>query len=166
MTYDISLKIHEEADLYSGFDPDQTLLSDEVISYIVRRYQEKDLGDKPRLHIISDLPLDEDRVRKNIRDYMQQELEISVKEQKKITLKQLRLAVIGIAFIAVWLVLSAFTGTVIAEVLSIIGSFAVWEAANIWIIDRPEMRLTRMRLKKLMETEVIFTKSGNSPVKV
>ena len=73
---------------------------------------------------------------------------------------------IGIAFIAVWLVLSAFTGTVIAEVLSIIGSFAVWEAANIWIIDRPEMRLTRMRLKKLMETEVIFTKSGNSPVKV
>ena len=109
------LKIHEEADLYSGFDPDQTLLSDEVISYIVRRYQEKDLGDKPRLHIISDLPLDEDRVRKNIRDYMQQELEISVKEQKKITLKQLRLAVIGIAFIAVWLVLSAFTGTVIGK---------------------------------------------------
>ena len=29
----VKLKIHEESDLYSSFDPDQNLLSDEVIAF-------------------------------------------------------------------------------------------------------------------------------------
>ena len=32
--YEIKLKIHEEADLYNSLDPDQVLLSDDVVSYI------------------------------------------------------------------------------------------------------------------------------------
>ena len=41
--------------------------------------------------------------------------------------------------------------------LSIIGSFAVWEAANVWIVDKPAMQLQQRRLKKMMETEVRCT---------
>lgn len=41
--------------------------------------------------------------------------------------------------------------------LTRIGSFAVWEAANIWIVENPQMRMQRRKLTKLTETEVQFT---------
>ena len=39
--YEIKLKIHEETDLYNSLDPDQMLLSDDVVSYILRKYEVK-----------------------------------------------------------------------------------------------------------------------------
>ena len=158
---EIKLKIHEENDLYNPLDPDRELLSDEVVSYIVRKYSEKNVRGSHVIRIISDTPLDEERVRKNIRRYTEQEDGIVSRKQKSSSLKQLWLALIGVAFIAVWLILAANTENVIVEVLSIIGSFAIWEAANIWIVERPSMRLERLRLKRLMDTEIIFVYKEN-----
>ena len=39
--YEIKVKIHEEADLYSSLDPDREQLDMEVVSYILHKYQEK-----------------------------------------------------------------------------------------------------------------------------
>ena len=38
--FEISIKIHEENDLYNPLDPDCSLHSDDVVSFIIRRYQE------------------------------------------------------------------------------------------------------------------------------
>ena len=155
--YEIKVKIHEESDLYNTFDPDAAQLSDEVVSYILRKYQEKEREEKHCIHIISDTPVDEDRVWKNIHAYTKHEEEIIGREQQNSTAKQIRLFIIGIAFIAFWMFAASRTENIGVEVLSIIGSFAVWEAANIWIVERPTMRMNRRRLKKLMETEIKFT---------
>ena len=61
-----------------------------------------------------------------------------------------------LAFIAAWL-FTASSDRIFVEVLSIIGSFAVYEAANIWISDKPHIRLVKYRLKKLENTEIRFT---------
>ena len=41
ITHELKLKIHEEADLFSAYDPDQTLLSEDVVSYLERNYLNK-----------------------------------------------------------------------------------------------------------------------------
>ena len=120
--YEIRLKIHKEDDLYNPLDPDKELLSDEVVSYINRKYSEKSEPGKHVIHIISDNPVDEERVRKNIRRYTEQEEGIVGRDQKHSVFKQLWLAGIGVAFIALWLLLAAITENIIVEVLSIIGS--------------------------------------------
>ena len=155
--YEIKIKIHEEADLYNAFDPDQVQLKDEVVSYITRKYQEKERTDQYCMHIITDVPVDEERVRRNFRKYVEEEVGIIRRDHKRSSMKQALLFIIGIAFIAIWAAMSSKTGVIILEVLSIIGSFAVWEAANVWIVDKPAMQLQQLRLKKMMETEVRFT---------
>ena len=155
--YEIKIKVHEEADLYNDFDPDQVQLKDEVVSYITRKYQEKERTDQYCMHIISDVPVDEERVRRNFRKYVEEEVGIIKRDHKRSSMKQALLFIIGIIFIAIWAAMSSKTGVIILEVLSIIGSFAVWEAANVWIVDKPAMQLQQLRLKKMMETEVRFT---------
>lgn len=155
--YEIKIKIHEEADLYNDFDPDQVQLKDEVVSYITRKYQEKERTDQYCMHIISDVPVDEERVRSNFRKYVEEEVGIINRIQHRSTMKQVLMFIIGIAFITTWVLMSSKTGTIVLEVLSIIGSFAVWEAANVWIVEKPTMRLQQIRLKKMMDTEVRFT---------
>ena len=72
-------------------------------------------------------------------------------------MKQVRMFAIGLAFIAIWLLVKTITNVLIVEILSIIGSFAIWEASNIWIVEKPNIRLKRHRLRRLMDTEVKFT---------
>ena len=64
--------------------------------------------------------------------------------------------IIGVVFIVLWLVVSAVSEGVGAEVLSIIGSFAVWESANIWILDNPEIRMNKLFVKHLRDAEIII----------
>ena len=161
--YEIKVHVHEEADLYNPFDPDQVLLSDDVVSYILRKYEERpDVREKHVIHIYSDSPVDEERVRQNIRHYTEEEGMMMKRQQQRSRVKQLRMFIIGLAFIAFWLFLAAKSENILVEVLSIIGSFAVWEAANIWIVEVPELKLNRRRLARLEETEIWITVGGES----
>lgn len=40
-TQEVNLKIHEESDLYSPYDPKQKLLSEDVLSHLERNYINK-----------------------------------------------------------------------------------------------------------------------------
>ena len=130
MCYEIKIKIHEEADLYNPLDPEGSELSDEVIAYIVRKYQNSFL------------------------DYARKEEMILGKVRNRTTLKQLTMFVIGILAISLWLFVARRTENLLVEILSIIGSFALWEAVNIWIVEKPVMRMEENRLKKMMQAEV------------
>ena len=68
--------------------------------------------------------------------------------------------VIGILAISLWLFVARRTENLLVEILSIIGSFALWEAVNIWIVEKPVMRMEEKRLKKMMQAEVKFTVTG------
>jgi hypothetical protein len=161
MCFEIKIKIHEEADLYNPLDPEGSELSDEVISYMVRKYQEKGRKEKHIIHIISDEPVDEEKVRNSFLAYSTKEEMIFGNVRNRITLKQLTLFVIGILFISLWLFASSRTENLLVEILSIIGSFALWEAADIWIVEKPVRRIEEKRLKKLMQAEVEFSVTGD-----
>jgi hypothetical protein len=129
----------------------------EVVSYILHKYQEKKRREPFCVHIFSDTPVDEERVRKNFRAFLEQEEKNEERYQHIYSMKQVRMFAIGIVFIAIWLLVETYTSVLIVEILSIIGSFAIWEASNIWIVEKPSIRLKRHRLRRLMDTEIRFT---------
>lgn len=156
--YEIKIRIKEESDLYNPLDPDQETLSDDVTSYLEQKFSEQaNIHGKPEVHFLSEKTVDEERVRRNFQTYIQREMDLLTKSQRRASVKQARLFLIGLLFIAVWLLIAVNTDNIVAEVLSIIGSFAVWEASDIWIVEAPEMRMKKRILKRLSETEIIFS---------
>ena len=62
ITEEIKLRIHEESDLFSPLDPDQQILSEDVISYLHPKYRMMYLKYQTKsgnyvLHIFSDTPV-------------------------------------------------------------------------------------------------------------
>lgn len=155
-TCEIKLRIHDEAELYNPFDEDRQVLSDEVLSYIMGRFDEKRLGEAAAIRIVSDGEIDRENVTEAFRGLIQSRLSINAKERKKNSAKMLRLFIIGLAFVTAGIVLGVKLDAVPTEILSIIGSFAVWEAANIWIVENPQTRMERRLLTRLAESEIRF----------
>ena len=152
----VKLKIHEESDLYSSFDPDQNLLSDEVIGYLTRVFLNKHRlpREKYVLSIISDLPVNEERVKEKIRGELELKKDDLGYAVKRLTLKEICLGILGVIILSVWLYLSAKAENVNVEILSIIGWVTIWEAATIALIERPEMLRVRKNVVNLLNIEI------------
>ncbi len=161
VTKEIKLNIHEETDLYSEYDPDQTLLSEDIVSHLQRNYLHKHRvsGEKYVLHIYSDEPVNEERVRTRIRDYFAMEKDNISYGIRKLTLKQIGLFVLGAVILAFWYFLSEKAdpaGTVKLEIILIIGWVSIWEAANIAIMERPGLVLLKKSYERMINAEIVF----------
>ena len=156
---EIKLKIHEEDDLYSPYDPDKILLSEDVVTHLMRNFihKHRSLKEKFSLHIITDTPVDEERVRENIRAFFMQEMDDVNYGIKRLTLKEIGLAVAGVIFLLLWLYASSKAGSIKLEILSIIGWVGIWEATDIMIMERPELIMARKNIKNMLEAEIIIS---------
>ena len=67
---------------------------------------------------------------------------------------------VGVCFIAVSLALESKVGVVWFTVLSTIGAFSMWEAASIWIIQNPRLRLRKRIVGKLKDNISISVESA------
>ena len=116
------------------------------------------------LRIITDTPVDEENVRKKVRNYFIQEKEDieDIKYAiKRLTRKVLLFILLGIAVLSVWLFLPG-TETVNSEILCIIGWVCIWEATEIFIMERPELLFTRYHLRKLVDSDIFITQAEPS----
>ena len=160
-TQEIKLKIHEEDDLYSPFDLDQELLSEEVLTHLERNYLNKHRSIKEQyiLHIYSDTPVNEQRVETRIRQYFTQEKDNISYSIRKLTTKQICLFAVGLVFLALWFYLSVLSESVDAikaEVLSITGGLAICEAASIAIMERPELVILKKVYDRILNARIVF----------
>ena len=157
---ELQMKIHEESELFSPFDPQQNLLSDDAIVYFERIYVHKHrrIKEDYKLQIISDTPLDEEKIRQKIKNHFLQEIDDLNYALRVLTLKAIALALIGIIVLMIWFIVSD-DASVKVEILCIIGWVGVWEATDIFILERPALRHTRYHLNKLANAEIIFSQS-------
>ena len=158
ITQEVKLRIHEESDLFSPFDPDQTMLSDEVISYLNRNYvvMYKKKKKNYALQIFSDTPVNENHVARAIREHCLQELE-SIRFNSKIeTFKELSLGLFGTMILTIWFALSHITEGVFLEILTIIGWVAIWEATGSAILKRPELYHQKKIFDLASKAEILF----------
>lgn len=154
--YEIKLKIREESDLYSPFDESFCTLNADVIDYLNKQYAKKGMDREIALRIKSDTPIDRERVRKAFRELIREQ-ELHNEKQKRINLlKQLWLFSVGIVFVAAAIFLGGKLDSMLFELISIVGSFAIWEAANIWIVENPKARLRKIMLGRLKATKIVM----------
>lgn len=161
-TRDINIKIHEESDLYASFDPQQKLLSEDLILYLARNYlnEHRSVQEQYVLHFYSDTPVDGERIKRRISEYYTKEMENLNCQLRNLTVRAIWLAVIGAILLTLWVVLSASTTAVRGETFCIMGWVPIWEATNIVIIERPEVHRMQLTYKKAINAEVIVEENG------
>ena len=114
------------------------------------------------LHIVSDTPVDADRIRTRIHDYHAQELDNLNYMIKRLTGREIIFAVIGAALLAVWVLLAANASAVRAEILCIMGWVPIWNAVDIAITDKPELHRIRSGYRRAVVSEIII-EEGTDP---
>lgn len=157
-TREIKIKIHDESDLFSSFDPDQKLLSDELTYYLAHNYLNKHRSVKEHyvIRIISDVPVNQETVRQRIQEYYSHEKDNSKLLVKKLTLKEFILGILGIILLMLWLILSEDTPSVFLEILCILGWVTTWEAANIAIIERSDLVSASKSFDSAISADFVF----------
>lgn len=154
--FEIRIKIDREEDLYCSFDESGLTFNDEVLSYINKALSERHKIEKLRLHFISPIDLDESRLEQAIGKYKDSLVRNVKREKKSSWLNSLRLLLIGVIFIILGLVFENKMGAVAAAIVSTIGSFSVWEAANVWIQEFPLIRAKVRAVSFLRDSELII----------
>ena len=158
---EMKVKIHEESDLFSPYDPDQSQLSEDVIAIWNRFSAHRSRRSKEayKIHIFTDTPVNEENVRQKFRDYFDEEKEDTAHALFKLTLKAVMLGLMGAVFLVIWYFLSG-REDVNAEILLIIGWVGIWEATDIFIMERPDTVRTMRCLKKALKSEIVITQVG------
>ena len=85
----IKLKIHDEQDLFSEYDPDHKMMSEELLSFISRSFAKVDKNNRDdyMIHIESDTPVNQESVKQRIREYFGYERDMAKKDLRLLSLK-------------------------------------------------------------------------------
>ena len=77
--------------------------------------------------------------------------------------KEIGLALFGVLILGLWAYLSVTSqslGMVRSEILSIIGWVAIWEAASISIMQRPELVFMRKAFERIINAQIIIDETS------
>ena len=153
--YEIKIKVNSESDLYNPLDETQSTLSNNMVNYLMSKIADVYRQDNIILSIRSETAVDEERVKAAFHN-LALEKEKQLNNQKRLnSLQQLRLFIIGLIFITAAILLNESINPILTELISIVGSFSIWEAANIWIVQNPKMRWKKRILHRLTSTKII-----------
>lgn len=154
--YEINLKINEEQELYNPLDESCRTLSGDVSEYLVEQYGKRVTYDEIILKIKCGGPVNRERVCGAFQELIREQEAHNANQRRINLIKQLWLFCIGVIFVTAAILLDGILGSVPVELVSIVGSFAIWEAANIWIVENPRTRLAKRTLKKLNSTKIVI----------
>lgn len=104
------------------------------------------------------MDIDTEQLKKAFEKYIDSLKAQLVREKKANTIKQLWMFSIGVVFIAGGLFFADRLPALTGEIISTIGAFSMWEAAGIWIVENPKIRLRKRYIEQLSATEIKFRK--------
>lgn len=152
----IPIQVKDEQELYSRLDPSGLSFSSELTDYLSDCIEDRRLGEGVYIELSAAYPPDMERFKNAYLLYLKKQQERNKKEMAKSRVNALRLLLIGIAFILIGIIFSAFLNEVIAAIVSTIGSFSVWEASAVWIETLPELRKRERLLQMLMKADIEY----------
>ena len=98
--------------------------------------------------------IDEEKIKKAFSKYINDKIEYNERKKRFNRVKQIRLFIIGIIFIGLSILIGAILESILYTIISTIGSFAIWEAANIWIVENMESKIEKGLLQNLLQTKI------------
>ncbi len=141
--YDITVHVEDERDLYNSFDSSRETLSDDFVSYLEGHLEDRKLAESVTLTIESDGKVDEKQLEKAMDIFLAEKTKSLNKEKRIKRWESIRLVLIGCIFVLVGVAFADKLSSVIAAIVSTIGSFSIWEASNIWIREIPDLRMKK-----------------------
>lgn len=136
-------------------------LNEEFVDYVIGKFKDSELLEPVQLIFQSREAMDEQRVRDSISMWIKNEKHELQREEHTNKLRQLWLLIIGVAFVAVSIAVELLVSEFSFTVLSTIGAFALWEVANGWILENPQLRLRRLLVRHMNENYTVIFKTMN-----
>ncbi len=153
--YEISLNIQSEDMLFNAYDREHRTLNDGLREYLIDKLGQRGRNQRVVIHIYANDTIKEAEVKQAFSAMMEETQAKLRHEQKQNRIKQLWMLLIGAVFISLSLLLQSKVNMVVSEIISAIGAFSIWEAAGIWIIERPAIRHKKALLTQLGNTGLI-----------
>ena len=150
----ITIIVNDEDTLYSSFSPEPEF-SDKVQLYIKSKAAVEDMEHSINLHVLSRVPLDEDRFRTAVSNWIRQERALFRKIEKETIRMLIGLLVFGSIFIILSLALEKRIGVLKYTLIPILGSLALSRATGILIVDMPTIKAQRWMLNGLEKNNMI-----------
>ena len=151
---DVKLIVNNEESLYIPFSEGDEF-SFSVRDYIKAKYAGAEIGDLLRLTVVSAVPIDEDRFRSAVANWVYEE-KLKFRQEEKITNRMLiGFLVIASLFIILSLRLEQSVDVLAYTIIPVLGSVALGRAAGICLTDLP---INRARKQMLNDME------HNSPI--
>lgn len=157
---EIYINVDSESDIYSTFGGPGDL-NGEFVDYVIGKLKESEILEPVQLVFQSREPMDEQRVRDSISMWIKNENHDLQREERANKLRQLWLLIIGVAFVAVSIAVEVLVSEFSFTVLSTIGAFALWEVANGWILENPQLRIRRLLVKHMNNNYTVIFKTLN-----
>ena len=155
--YELTVKVKNEEALYNNFDASGTSLSNDLTEYLYEQLGNRELGEKLRIIFNCNSQIDEDRLNKAFNNFFDSWNKSTQKQIKTERATSLYLLLVGVVFVVAGIVLESHINTVIATIISTVGSFSIWEAANIWIKVLPNLKIKSRIAKYLKDYELVIT---------
>ena len=161
-TFCIPIKVEDEQDLYDRFLPSGLAFSSELLSYLEDQVVDRKVKEKIRLELFAPQSPDMDHFRNTYQTFIEKLIRRNKREIRLSDLKTILFLVLGLIFVSIGLLLSGKVGPLLAEIISAVGSFAMWSAASVFIETLPTLRHKDKLLKQFAKAEICYCRFDNS----
>ena len=102
-------------------------------------------------------PQERERVRELYERHYKVAMRDKLRDRRRNTSKMLYMILVGVVFLAIYLILALNSeDNIFLEILSIIGSFSLWEAANCFLLERRDIQRELMAVAQFLTAEIVF----------
>lgn len=131
------------------------------MDYVIGKLKDSEKLEPVQLIFMSKEAMDEQRVRDSISMWIKNEKHELKREEHASKLRQIWMLTIGLIFVAISIAVELLVSEFSFTILSTIGAFALWEAANLWIVETPQLRIRRIIVKHMNENYSVIFKTTN-----
>lgn len=155
----IHLCIRDCEELYDPFSyGNQYVLNNDIMDYIDQKAYSIPLSYAIRLNFVGDLNYEEQsKIVRLVREHYHRRLLYKKRDIRLINYKIIGLIVIGILFLSAYFYLEFVSaGAIFTEIISIIGSVSMWEAAYSYLLEKTEEKINYLKVGQLATAKVSF----------
>ncbi|MDO4537880.1 MAG: hypothetical protein Q4B54_06945 [Coriobacteriales bacterium] len=158
--FTVPIHSSSESELFETFDPGGTRLSSGLKHYLETFVEDRVAGQEVRLELSCAGGMDIARFEQAYRAYIDALIKRCRSKRAGLIAHALCLLAIGVAFVFVGLACAEILSPVPSAIVSTVGSFSIWEASSIWIVEMPELRKREHVLDIYRRADVVLVDEG------
>ena len=155
-TFCIPIVVEDEQDLYEKYYPSALTFSSDLAAYLEDFLEDRKLGDGVILELQASQQPDMEHFRNAFHAFTDKLIRRNSKAIHLADLKAILFLLLGMAFVSIGVALAGRVDSLGAEIISAIGSFALWGAASTFIETLPTLRVEKKRLEIFSKAEIRY----------